>query len=73
MGSRHWRDPHLLRYPLGIRGQICCALWKKYGPIGGYQETSVIPGEPDVLDGGDVVEGVVGDGLASGCRVRRVV
>jgi hypothetical protein len=30
------------------------------------------PDGPDVLDGGDVVEGVVGEGLASGCRVRRV-
>ena len=37
------------------------------GPTpGGYQETAVIPGEPDVIDGGDGVEGVVGDGLASG-------
>ena len=35
-------------------------------------KTPLTPDEPDVLDGGDRVEGVVGDGLASGCRVRRV-
>ena len=34
---------------------------KKYGVYpGGYQETAITPVEPDVLDGGDVVEGVGG-------------
>jgi hypothetical protein len=32
-------------------------------------ETPFNPDELDVLDAGDGVEGVVGDGLASGCRV----
>jgi hypothetical protein len=40
--------------PLGTRGQTCCALREKYGPIGGWQETPVI------LDAADVVEGVGG-------------
>jgi hypothetical protein len=53
-----------IRNPLGTRGQTCCALWKKYGVLGG-QEASVIPVEPDVLDAGDAVEGLAGDGLAS--------
>ena len=36
-------------------------------PIGGgYQETAVIADGPEVLDAGDVVKGVVGDGLATG-------
>jgi hypothetical protein len=29
---------------------------KSMAPIGGYQETAVIPDEVGVLDGGDVVE-----------------
>ena len=53
------------------RADILCAVEKVWG-VGGV-ETSVIPDEPDVLDGGDVVEGVGVVGLASGCRVRRVV
>ena len=48
--------------PLGIRGQLCCGLWKKVWPIGGLRETAIIPDEPDVLDGGDVVDGVGGGG-----------
>ena len=32
----------------------------------GCQETPVIPDEPYVLDAGDVVEGVVGEWLATG-------
>jgi hypothetical protein len=31
---------------------------KSMAPIGGYQETAVIPDEVGVLDGGDVVEGL---------------
>jgi hypothetical protein len=36
-------------------------------------EIPFVPVEPDVLDGGDVVEGFGVDTLATGCRVRRVV
>ena len=37
------------------------------GPTpGGYQETADIPDGPDVLDGGDVVEGIGAGGLATG-------
>jgi hypothetical protein len=38
------------RSPLGIRGAICLWMWKKVGPIGGYQETPYIPDEPDAPD-----------------------
>ena len=41
------------------------------GPTPGL-ETPDTPDEPDAIDAGDVVEGVVGDGLATGCRVWRV-
>jgi hypothetical protein len=44
---------------------------KKYGYTPGVQ-TPVTPDGPDVLDGGDGVEEVAIDGLAAGCRVRRV-
>ena len=36
-------------------------------------ETLIIPDVPDVLDGGDVVDGFADVGLASGCRVSRVI
>ena len=36
-------------------------------------EIPFVPVEPDVLDGGDGVEGVGVDDLASGCRVCRVL
>jgi hypothetical protein len=59
--------------PLKIRGQIICGIGCEKGPTpGGYQETAVIADEPDVLDGGNGVEGIGGGGLATGWRVRRV-
>jgi hypothetical protein len=55
----------LYENPFGFAGSYVADCGKKYGPIGGCQETPVIPVEPDVLDAGDAVEGLAGDGLAS--------
>ena len=38
---------------------------KKYGVYPGVEIPAILDG-PDVLDAGDVVEGVVGEGLATG-------
>jgi hypothetical protein len=46
-----------IRDPLGIRGQICCVLWKKHGVYPGVKHP-VSPDEPDVLDAGDGVDGL---------------
>ena len=48
-----------------------CSTWCELGS--GGVETSDLPVGPDVLDASDVVKEVVGDSLATGCRVRRVV
>lgn len=49
---------------LEIYGQIFCHIWCEKGAYPG-EETPDIPDEPDVLDGGDAVEGLGGGGLAS--------
>jgi hypothetical protein len=55
---------------LGIRGQICCVLWKKYGVYpGGYQETSLIPDEPDAPGADNALQGLA---VYDWRRVRRV-
>ena len=43
-------------------------MWEKVWGAGGEFETLVTPDEPDILDGGDVVEGVGVDGLAVDCN-----
>ena len=48
-----------------FHGQIICGIGCEKGPTPGV-EIPVIPDEPDVLDGGDVVGGVGGGGLATG-------
>jgi hypothetical protein len=53
-------------------GRIYCRFQEKYGVYPGV-ETPITPDDPDVLDGGDGVKGVGGEGLATGCRVCRVV
>jgi hypothetical protein len=52
--------------PRNSRADMLCVVEKVWGVGGSWQETPVIPDEPDVLDGGDVVHGVGGGGLAMG-------
>ena len=47
------------------RADIIAALGVREGVLPGG-ETTITLDEPDVLDGGDVVEGLGGDGLSSG-------
>jgi hypothetical protein len=57
--------------PRNLRADMLQHVDKSMGPTPGV-ETPVTPDGPDVLDGCDVLEGVVGARLATGRRVWRV-
>ena len=61
-----------MKFPQSSRADNMNGLGKSMGLPRG-EETLFTPDEPDVVDGGGVVDGLEVGGLASGRRVRRVV